>query len=52
METSVSLLERLAGAPTDDDWRRLVQETEEVTSLYADSCGTMSRKKPAGMSNE
>jgi RNA polymerase sigma-70 factor (ECF subfamily) len=24
METSVSLLERLAGAPTDDDWRRLV----------------------------
>ncbi len=23
METSVSLLERLAAAPTDDDWRRL-----------------------------
>jgi RNA polymerase sigma-70 factor (ECF subfamily) len=23
MDTSVSLLERLAGAPTDDDWRRL-----------------------------
>ncbi len=23
METSVSLLDRLAGAPTDDDWRRL-----------------------------
>jgi RNA polymerase sigma-70 factor (ECF subfamily) len=23
METSVSLLGRLAGAPTDDDWRRL-----------------------------
>lgn len=23
METSVNLLERLAGAPTDDDWRRL-----------------------------
>jgi RNA polymerase sigma-70 factor (ECF subfamily) len=23
METSASLLERLAGAPTDDDWRRL-----------------------------
>jgi DNA-directed RNA polymerase specialized sigma24 family protein len=23
METSFSLLERLAGAPTDDDWRRL-----------------------------
>jgi RNA polymerase sigma-70 factor (ECF subfamily) len=23
METSVSMLERLAGAPTDDDWRRL-----------------------------
>jgi RNA polymerase sigma-70 factor (ECF subfamily) len=23
METSVSLLERLAGTPTDDDWRRL-----------------------------
>jgi RNA polymerase sigma-70 factor (ECF subfamily) len=23
METSVSLMERLAGAPTDDDWRRL-----------------------------
>ena len=23
METSVSLLERLAGAPSDDDWRRL-----------------------------
>jgi RNA polymerase sigma-70 factor (ECF subfamily) len=25
METSVSLLERLAGQPTDDDWRRLVE---------------------------
>jgi RNA polymerase sigma-70 factor (ECF subfamily) len=25
METSVSLLERLAGAPTDDDWRRLLE---------------------------
>jgi RNA polymerase sigma-70 factor (ECF subfamily) len=25
METSVSLLERLAGAPSDDDWRRLLQ---------------------------
>jgi RNA polymerase sigma-70 factor (ECF subfamily) len=24
MDTSVSLLERLAGAPTDDDWRRLL----------------------------
>jgi RNA polymerase sigma-70 factor (ECF subfamily) len=24
METSVSLLDRLAGAPTDDDWRRLL----------------------------
>jgi RNA polymerase sigma-70 factor (ECF subfamily) len=24
METSVSLLERLAGAPTNDDWRRLL----------------------------
>jgi RNA polymerase sigma-70 factor (ECF subfamily) len=24
METSVSLLERLAGSPTDDDWRRLL----------------------------
>jgi DNA-directed RNA polymerase specialized sigma24 family protein len=23
MDTSVSLLERLTGAPTDDDWRRL-----------------------------
>ena len=23
METSVSLMERLAGSPTDDDWRRL-----------------------------
>ena len=23
METSVSLLERLGGKPTDDDWRRL-----------------------------
>ena len=23
METSVSLLERFTGAPTDDDWRRL-----------------------------
>jgi hypothetical protein len=23
METSVSLLERLAGAPSDDDWQRL-----------------------------
>ena len=23
MDTSVSLLGRLAGAPTDDDWRRL-----------------------------
>jgi RNA polymerase sigma-70 factor (ECF subfamily) len=25
METSVSLLGRLAGAPTDDDWRRLLE---------------------------
>ena len=24
METSVSMLERLAGTPTDDDWRRLI----------------------------
>ena len=23
METAVSLLERLAGAPSEDDWRRL-----------------------------
>jgi hypothetical protein len=25
MATSVSLLERLAGRPTDDDWRRLLK---------------------------
>jgi len=25
METSASLLERLAGKPTDDDWRRLLE---------------------------
>lgn len=25
METSISLLERLSGAPTDDDWRRLLE---------------------------
>ena len=29
METSVSLLERLTGAPTDDDWRRLDNLFEE-----------------------
>ena len=25
METSASLLDRLAGKPTDDDWRRLLE---------------------------
>ncbi len=31
METSVSLLGRLAGAPTDDDWRRLLDRVSTVS---------------------
>jgi hypothetical protein len=31
METSVSLLERLAGAPTDDDWRWLLERVSSVS---------------------
>jgi hypothetical protein len=33
MDTSVSLLGRLAGAPTDDDWRRLDDLYEEMVSV-------------------
>jgi hypothetical protein len=36
METSVSLLERLAAAPTDDDWRRLLDLLRQVQPFRAD----------------
>lgn len=39
METSVSLLERLAGAPTDDDWRRLVDLYQPLLHAWAARAG-------------
>jgi RNA polymerase sigma-70 factor (ECF subfamily) len=39
METSVSLLERLAGAPTDDDWRRLVDLYQPLLRVWMARAG-------------
>jgi RNA polymerase sigma-70 factor (ECF subfamily) len=39
METSVSLLERLAGAPTDDDWRRLVELYQPLLRAWMTRAG-------------
>jgi RNA polymerase sigma-70 factor (ECF subfamily) len=39
METSVSLLGRLAGAPTDDDWRRLVDLYQPLLVAWAVRAG-------------
>ena len=39
METSISLLERLAGAPTDDDWRRLVELYQPLLRAWAARAG-------------
>jgi RNA polymerase sigma-70 factor (ECF subfamily) len=39
METSVSLLERLAGAPTDDDWRRLLDLYEPLLRAWMARAG-------------
>jgi RNA polymerase sigma-70 factor (ECF subfamily) len=39
METSVSLLERLAGAPTDDDWRRLVDLYQPLLRAWMGRAG-------------
>ncbi len=39
METSVSLLERLAGAPTDDDWRRLVDLYQPLLRAWMTRAG-------------
>jgi RNA polymerase sigma-70 factor (ECF subfamily) len=39
METSVSLLECLAGAPTDDDWRRLVDLYQPLLRAWAARSG-------------
>jgi RNA polymerase sigma-70 factor (ECF subfamily) len=42
METSVSLLERLAGAPTDDDWRRLVDLYQPLLRAWMTRAGVLS----------
>ncbi len=39
METSVSLLERLAGAPTDDDWRRLIELYQPLLRAWMTRAG-------------
>lgn len=39
METSVSLLERLAGAPTDDDWRRLLDLYQPLLRAWMTRAG-------------
>ncbi len=39
METSVSLLERLAGAPTDDDWRRLLDLYQPLLRVWLARAG-------------
>src|SRR6516164_1832099 len=39
METSVSLLERLAGAPTDDDWRRLLDLYQPLLRAWVARAG-------------
>jgi RNA polymerase sigma-70 factor (ECF subfamily) len=42
METSVSLLERLAGSPTDDDWRRLVELYQPLLRAWMARAGVPS----------
>jgi RNA polymerase sigma-70 factor, ECF subfamily len=39
METSVSLLERLAGVPTNDDWRRLVDLYQPLLGAWMARAG-------------
>src|SRR5262245_65237877 len=39
METSVSLLERLAGTPSDDDWRRLLDLYQPLLRAWAARAG-------------
>jgi hypothetical protein len=39
LETSVSLLERLTGAPTDDDWRRLYDLYQPLLRAWAARAG-------------
>jgi RNA polymerase sigma-70 factor (ECF subfamily) len=39
METSVSLLERLAGTPSDDDWRRLVEVYQPLLRAWMARAG-------------
>jgi RNA polymerase sigma-70 factor (ECF subfamily) len=39
VETSVSLLERLAGAPTDDDWRRLLELYQPLLRAWITRAG-------------
>ena len=39
METSVSMLERLAGAPTDDDWRRLLDLYQPLLRAWVARAG-------------
>jgi RNA polymerase sigma-70 factor (ECF subfamily) len=39
METSVSLLQRLAGRPTDDDWRRLLELYQPLLRAWMGRAG-------------
>src|SRR5947209_14012937 len=39
METSVSLLERLAGRPTEDDWRRLLDLYQPLLRAWMTRAG-------------
>ena len=39
METSVSLLERLAGSPNDDDWRRLLDLYQPLLRVWMTRAG-------------
>jgi RNA polymerase sigma-70 factor (ECF subfamily) len=39
METSISLLERLAGVPSDDDWRRLVDVYQPLLRAWMARAG-------------
>jgi RNA polymerase sigma factor (sigma-70 family) len=41
METSVSLLDRLAGKPTDNDWRRLVELYQPLLRAWMARVGVM-----------
>ncbi len=54
METSVSLLDRLGGKPTDDDWR-LLDLFLEVLSFRADgsnSCGYSGSRETTATSRQ